>query len=280
MKKLILFVAIIFFVNALSFGQNKRGIAYGHHSPNDLAALSPEVSWWYNWSETPESSVADVFQNYEFEFVPMIWNGNFNETKLRDFLANHPETKYVLAFNEPNFVHQANMTPSQVAAIWPTLESIADDFNLEIVGPAVNFCDVCVSENGTKYQDPFDYLDAFFDACVGCRVDHIAVHSYMNNIGALSWFIGEFKKYEKPIWLTEFAGWESNGTINNVNDQISFMIGAVDFLEADPDVFRYSWFIGRGDGISNYPYIDILGADGTLTALGEFYKQMPFMMKT
>ncbi len=257
------------------FGQQKRGIAYGHHSPQDLEVLSPEISWWYNWSEAPESSVAGIYGNYGFDFVPMTWNGSFNEANLQAFLAGHPETKYLLAFNEPNFIDQANLTPSQVAAHWSRLESIADDYNLKIVGPAVNYCGNCVEENGTTYTDPFEYLDDFFAACSDCRVDYIAVHSYMNTVSALQWYIGEFKKYGKPIWLTEFAGWESNGNINNFDDQISFMIGAVDYLESDPDVFRYSWFIGRGSGILNYPYIDILGANGELTELGKVYKQMP-----
>ncbi|NJO90294.1 MAG: hypothetical protein HC831_16120 [Chloroflexia bacterium] len=127
-----------------SFSQQKRGIAYGHHSPQDLQILSPEISWWYNWSETPESSVADVYSNYGFDFVPMTWNGNFNETSLRNFIANHPDTKYLLAFNEPNFIDQANMTPSQVAAQWARLESIADDYNLKIVAPAVNYCAIAL----------------------------------------------------------------------------------------------------------------------------------------
>ncbi len=268
-------LVVIILCSTLGFGQNKRGLAYGYHSPEDLEALSPEISWWYNWSETPESSVADVFGNYGFDFVPMAWNGDFNETELRSFLTNHPETKYLLAFNEPNFIDQANMTPSEVATQWSVLESIADDFDLEIVGPAVNYCGDCVEENGTIYTDPFEYLDDFFAACPDCRVDYIAVHSYRNTVSALQWYIGEFKKYGKPIWLTEFAGWEPNGNINNLDDQISFMMGAVDFLETDPNVFRYSWFIGRGGGITNYPYIDILGANGQLTPLGEVYKQMP-----
>ncbi|MGQ8337379.1 glycosyl hydrolase [Sunxiuqinia sp. A32] len=257
-------------------GQNsKRGIAYGHHSPEDLQVLSPELSWWYNWSEAPESSVANVFEDYGFEFVPMTWNGSFSESKLRQFLSNHPETKYLLAFNEPNFLEQANMTPSQVAAQWPRLEAIADEFNLKIVAPAVNYCGNCVQENGTTYTDPFEYLDDFFAACPDCQVDHIAVHSYMNTVAALEWYIGEFEKYNKPIWLTEFAGWEYNGNINNLNDQMNFMIGAVDCLESNPNVFRYAWFIGRGSGTSTFPYIDLLGSNGTLTALGEVYKKMP-----
>ena len=261
-------------LNCLSVTAQKRGLAYGHHSWSDLQILTPEISWWYNWSEQPETSAGD-YSDLPVEFVPMTWNGQFDENKLRGFLDAHPETRYLLTFNEPNFIEQANMTPSEVAAIWPQLESIADKYELELVGPAVNYCGTCVSENGTTYYDPFIYLDDFFAACEGCRVDHIAVHSYMNSIGAFSWFISEFERYGKPIWVTEFAGWEQNGNVNNVDDQISFMMGAVDYLESNPQVVKYSWFIGRGDGISNYPHIDILGNTGTLTALGEVYKNMP-----
>jgi hypothetical protein len=270
---LILICAIAFL--SLSAHSQKRGLAYGYNSPQDLAVLSPTVSWWYNWSVEPESTVSDVYGNYGFEFVPMAWNGNFNETQLRGFLANHPGTKYLLAFNEPNFLAQANMTPTQAAAQWPRLEAIATQYNLKIISPAVNYCGSCVQENGTTYTDPFKYLDDFFSACPTCRVDYIATHCYMNNVSALQWYIGQYKKYGKPLWLTEFAGWEPNGTIKTLDDQISFMIGSVDYLETDTSVFRYSWFIGRGSGINTYPFIDILGANGQLTALGDVYKQMP-----
>lgn len=275
MKKFLLF-GVFLFAFVLDYGQSgKRGIAYGHHSLEDLDAFSPSVSWWYNWAVAPESAVAESYGDTGFEFVPMCWNGSFDETALRNFLSNHPETKYLLAFNEPNFRDQANMTPSQAAAQWPKLEAIAKDFNLKIVAPAVNYCGNCVSENGTTYTDPFQYLDDFFAACPDCQVDYIAVHCYMNTVSALEWYIGEFKKYHKPIWLTEFSGWESNGNINSLDDQINFMIGAVDMLEADPDVFRYAWFTGRANGINNYPYIDLLGPNCYLTSLGKIYTQMP-----
>jgi hypothetical protein len=266
----ICYLAIFNFTHA-----QKRGISYGYHSPQDLAVLQPEISWWYNWSVEPEATVANVYETYGFDFVPMAWNGDFNETKLRAFLSAHSNTKYLLAFNEPNFRDQANMTPSQAAAVWPKLEAIARDFNLKIVGPAVNYCGNCVTENGVTYYDPFKYLDDFFAACKNCKVDYIAVHCYMNSVSALAWFIGEFERYGKPIWLTEFAGWEQNGNITKLNDQINYMIGAVDYLEWNPRVYRYAWFIGRGSGASVYPYIDLLGANGTLTELGKAYKQMP-----
>jgi hypothetical protein len=244
----------------------KRGLAYGHLTEKDLQVLEPGVSWWYNWYHQPENTVSNVYQNYGFEFVPMAWNGGYNKTGLMNFLSAHPDVKYILGWNEPNFLSQANMTPSQAAAGWKDLEAIADSFHLKIVGPAVNYCDVCVD----SITDPVAYLDSFFIKCPDCRVDYIAVHNYMGNVSALQWYIGLFKKYGKPIWLTEFANWENNPT---VQQQKSYLIGAVDYLESDTSVFRYAWFTGRYSGA---PYIALLAStSGVLTDLGKTYINMP-----
>ena len=73
------------------------------------------------------------------DYVPMTWNGGFDENKIRQYFTDHPGAKYLLGFNEPNFKAQANMTPKQAAEIWPRLEKIAEDFDLELVGPALNY---------------------------------------------------------------------------------------------------------------------------------------------
>ncbi len=243
-------------------------MAYGYHSVADMEAISGSVSWWYNWSPKPESTVANVFQNYGMDFVPMAWNGSFNESQMRAFYASHPEAKYLLGFNEPNFTTQANMKPSQAAAIWPKLENIAKDYNLKIVAPAVNYADKPVTENGVTYTDPIAYLDAFFKACPNCRVDYIAVHNYMCYAGALSGDIARYKKYNRPIWLTEFACWDQPSI--TLTMQKGYMMGAIDYLESDTSVFRYSWFNGNRSGA--YPYLDLFKAQsGQLTELGNLY---------
>jgi hypothetical protein len=247
----------------------KRGLAYGSNAPADLQVLSNGVSWWYNWYHQPESAVIDVYGNYGFDYVPMAWSSNFNKTAMHDFLQTHSDVKYILGWNEPNFLVQANLKPSQAAASWPGIEALADEFNLKIVGPAVNYCGSCVSENGVTYGDPVKYLDDFFAACADCRVDYIAVHCYMGNVASMQWYVSQFKKYGKPIWLTEFANWEGSPTLLNQED---YLIGAVDYLESDPDVFRYAWFTGRFNGA---PYIGLLDGAGQLTELGGLYVNAP-----
>jgi hypothetical protein len=239
----------------------KRGIAYGYHSEADLAAISGNVTWWYNWSHKPESTVANVYENYGMDFVPMTWNGSFNETGLRAYYSSHPNAKFLLGFNEPNFTTQANLKPSQAAAFWPKLEKIAKDYGLKIVGPAVNYADKPVTENGVTFS-------AFFKACPNCQVDYIAVHNYMCYTVALSDYIKKFKKYNRPIWLTEFACWDQPSI--TLDMQKGYMMGAIDYLESDTSVFRYSWFNGNRSGA--YPYLDLFKAQpGQLTDLGKLY---------
>lgn len=263
---LLIMIPMILFSQTKS---DKRGIAYGKHSIADMEAISGNVSWWYNWYHAPENAVALVYQNYGMDFVPMAWNGSFNETQMRAFYASHPEAKYLLAFNEPNFTTQANMKPSQVAAIWPKLEKIAKDFGLKIVAPAVNYTDKPVTENGVTFTDPIVYLDAFFAACPNCQVDYIAVHNYMCYTTALASDIARYKKYKRPIWLTEFACWDQP-TIT-LDMQKSYLLGAIDYLESDTSVFRYSWF-AAGNRTGAYPYLDLFKSQsGQLTDLGKLY---------
>lgn len=76
--------------------------------------------------------------------------------------------------------------------------------------------------------------------------------------------------------MTEFASWDNSSPVKNIQEQKNYMAGAVNFLERDPDVYRYSWFIGLTEyGIYRYPHIDLHGADGMLTELGQLYMDIP-----
>ncbi|MBC7451657.1 MAG: hypothetical protein H7259_09235 [Cytophagales bacterium] len=58
-------------------------------------------------------------------------------------------------------MNQARLTPTEAAAAWPQIEAIADEYNLKIVGPAVNYCGSCVTENGVTYNDPLNTWKIF-----------------------------------------------------------------------------------------------------------------------
>lgn len=238
----------------------KRGMAYGHDSVADLGALSKGIGWWYNWSAAPDdATVAAAFGGLGLEFVPMIWG----QKSFAGLPAQVPAgTRYLLGFNEPNFGSQANLTPSQAAALWPQVEQYAKQHGLATVSPAVNYCG-----SPCNVTNPFDWLDQFFAACTGCQVDYIAMHWYACTPSALTNYLSTFEsKYQQPLWLTEFSCLDASDTSEPVQE--AYMKQALAILEADPRVFRYAWFTGRS---TNTPSVSLLGADGALTPLGQTY---------
>jgi len=248
----------------------KRGIAYGHHSDADLTVLQPAVTWWYNWAYEPDTELSSgTYETLEVDYVPMVWGGTFDVDAITAGIPEGATT--LLGFNEPNFGAQANLSAAQAAALWPEVEQIADARGLTLVSPAVNYCG-----GDCQDTDPFNYLDEFFAACQGCRVDRVAFHVYVgchpDGDNKAQWLIDHIEtyktRYSQPLWLTEFACTDAA----NFEDQVAFLEDAVDYLEHEPRIERYSWFSGRFEWI---PYVDLLGADGELTPLGQAYVNAP-----
>ena len=246
----------------------KRGVAFSFTNILDLPLLSPYISWDYNWGNTPTNDAAAWFDANEMDYCPMCWNGNYNADKIRAFVAAHPNTKYLLAFNEPNLTDQASMTPAQAAALWPPVVALAKELNLKLVSPAMNY--------GTLagYSDPIKWLDEFF-VQPGVSIDDIyaiSIHCYMSSTSAVQGFVEKFEKYNKPIWLTEFCAWDP--VPGSVNTQMDYMCGVLNYLEKRPSVERYAWFIPRTSGkVDSAPYMQLLTHDNppALTELGKMY---------
>ena len=256
---------------------SKRGIASNITSIADLKILSPGISWYYNWAQTPSSSVKGYLATENVQFVPMIWNDTQSSIDAANlYYPTDPTNGYLLGFNEPNFPDQANMTPAEAAAFWPKLEQLASNYNLKLVAPVTNYSAGIYDPKYAKimYQDPYSYLDEFFLDCPSCKVDYIAVHWY--GYGGLETVVNEmWNRYHKPIWVTEFSAWGDDvGASMSLQLEKDFMIKYVELLENNPNVFRYSWFTGRA---SNNDFIDLLvtGSSGKLTDLGNLYLNMP-----
>ena len=246
----------------------KRGVAFNFSQVSDLPLLSPYICWDYNWGNNTNENAALWFDANEIDFCPMCWSGSYSADKIRAFVAAHPTTKYLLAFNEPNLTDQANMTPSQAAALWQPVVALAKELNLKLVSPAMNY--------GTLagYSDPIKWLDEFF-AQPEVSLDDIyaiSVHCYMSSANGVQTFIERFEKYGKPIWLTEFCAWDP--VPGSVNAQMDYMCAVLNYLETAASVERYAWFIPRTSGkVDSAPYMQLLTHDdpAALTDLGKMY---------
>ncbi len=260
----------------------KRGLGYGHLTEADLRVMAGKVKWWYNWGKEAKDPVQAVHVDYGYDFVPMAWGGRFDETVIRKFVEDHPNVKYLLGFNEPGHKNQANLTPAQAAEQWPRLQSIADDHDLVLVSPGVNYAPGDVDIPGTENDgDPLEYLRAFFSECDGCRVDHIAIHGYMRNVGNFKEYVKKFEEFNKPIWVTEWASmgdWAAQSGQNHpgLEWQMDYLAETTRWLEQTESIHRYAWFVGRSRyGLNEPPYNSILAEDGVLSPLGGIYASIP-----
>jgi hypothetical protein len=253
----------------------KRGVAYDMADPLDFAALSPGVSWWYNWGSQPNKTVpADYVAQYGMDYYPMLWNGNYDATTVEAFLQANPNIQYLLVINEPNLTSQSNLTPAQAAAIWPGFEAISAHTGVKIVGPQITWGTM------TGYTDPVVWMDAFiaaYQASNGGRspqIDYLAFHWY--DYG-LSGQLDRLTKYGKPFWITEFANWHSQNDgaqIDTLAKQEAQMKDMVATCESRADVFRYAWFTGRMS--NDVHFTSLLGTPGQLTDLGKLYLSLPY----
>lgn len=237
-KKLIIASAILFLPMAIFAKSEKRGVSENNfQSLDQLEGLSPGVGWYYNWGNKPGSSVED--QDY-MTYLPMCWNANYNTEAIRDYYTNHPEAKYILGFNEPNFKAQANMTPQQAAEAWPAVQAIAKEFGLEIVAPALNY------SPDAPYTDPLKWMDEFVNLVGLDAFDYTAVHAY-GGFGVMSDLATKFHdRYGKDVWVTEFCYWPGESGYQSPETQIAFMVQALEWLEKTEWIHKYAWFKALG----------------------------------
>ena len=296
----------------------KRGMCWDEKtqvlSNTPIEKMAPGVSWIYNWGVAPTGSATNIGQGEgKIAFLPMCWNGSFNETTIRNYLSQHQgEVKYLLAFNEPNLswnVGGAQMTPQQAADAWPKVKQIAKDYGLEIVAPALNFTGDKV---GDRIWEPFAWYDEFFRLVPESDIDYLAFHSYMNWYSAVNWVATEYFYTDKEnndlfsttnrakypnlvsfmenyktanghfprMFLTEFCSWEGDkdGYVSSINSQIDQMTQKLQKLEKSDLVAGYAWFMGNmSQAPSVYPYNSVFKsntANSELSDLGKVYVYM------
>ena len=254
----------------------KRGVAYDLMDPADFLALSPGVSWWYNWGTQPNAAApTDFLTAYQADFYPMIWGAQYDVNAVETYLLAHTNIKYLLVMNEPNLTSQSNLTPQQAAALWPDFEAISIKTGVKIVGPQITWGTM------TNYTDPVEWLDAFYAAYEAAnnnaqpQIDYIGFHWYDYGLDAQ---LTRLAKYGKPFWVTEFANWHSQNDgaqITTLAQQETQMTDMVSTCETRTDVFRYAWFSGR---VNPDPHFSsLLGTGpGQLTGLGQLYLSLTY----
>jgi len=237
------------------------GFLGAHFTCQDAAALKLDGSWSYTWTTNP-SQYNKCKTAPTAEFVPMV-NGVGQAKRL---VTSHIQkawkaanVRYLLGYNEPdygnghNHPHQAS--PAKAAADWPDVQRVAAQMAPEplvLVGPAVSSGAESGGNDAWDADGRSTWLDEFFGNCTHVvaecdplLIKYIAMHDYQGNVTKLQRRItGAAKRYQRPIWLTEFAitKW---GAAPNRSQQDTYMKEVLPYLDSSDDVFRYAWFSAR-----------------------------------
>jgi hypothetical protein len=207
-----------------------------------IASLNPQ--WYYTWSSKNVPGL-------QIPYVPMAWGKSYTPSTLPD--------APLLGFNEPDGAAQSNLTPQQAISLWPVVTGIGK----RIGSPAT-------AANPAKAGS---WLEQF--VALGGTFDFVCVHWYAppNAVSFLAQIDAIWAKFQKPIWVTEFAvaDWSGKFTGGYPNQFVeSFMKDACAGLDARPYVERYTWKTRSTSDVvmgTSALFMD----DGTLTTLGTIY---------
>lgn len=258
----------------VTFYVSKKGVALGADMSSTVKLSDMNCAWYYNWAPTQFNSVVDNFS--EISVAPMIWGKDVME-QIPDITS---KDKYILGFNEPDHPEQSNLTVDEAVELWKDITATGR----RTVAPAV--------------ASSTEWLDAFVkkvDEDENLRCDAIPMHFYtafpekgqaqvlLNKIDEL------YKRYNRPIWLTEVSVWGQHPVLTNNSYQNptarknveNFMKEIVEGLEERPYVERYSWFpynINSANEIDGAAYSGASALfdyeTGAITQLGELYASL------
>lgn len=196
-------------------------------SLRQIKSLKPE--WYYTWLASRTYTGAP--------FVPMIRDAN--KLLERDALGyvnrelGRTKTRNLLGFNEPDLRAQANMSVDEAVRLWPLLQTTG----LRLGSPAT------ISPTAA-------WLDQFMLRAKRekLRVDFMTMHCYAwpNSADFLEKVTALHEKYDRPVWVTEYAVADWNATRKRRNEYSrreveTFMRETVKGMRAMPFVERFAW---------------------------------------
>lgn len=222
----------------------KKGFVYSLSDPKfDTKIKSVNPKWYYTWG--PAGS-----PNLDLPFVPMAWGkGSLPQS----------HSDIILGFNEPDGAAQSNLTVQQALSMWNVVSTSAD----RVGSPAT----AGNASSAGSWQEQF--------MATSPKVDFMCVHWYAppNASSFLRMIDSIWQKYNKPIWVTEFAvsDWLNKCPGGYPIDQVEqFMKDACAGLDARPYVERYTWKT-RSTSDVHMGTSAIFNDDGSLTHLGQVY---------
>ncbi|MCY2973825.1 MAG: glycosyl hydrolase [Planctomycetota bacterium] len=238
----------------------------------NLGQFASDARWGYDWSAVPDPDNGDK----NFFFTPMQWWAREDGVDaLRDYYGdwhNNVTPSFLLGFNEPDHLDQANATVERAVEAWPQLVKM----DLPLLSPAN------ATGGEPTWLTPFmDQVDA-----LGYRVDYTGMHWYAApNVNTLMSRIDAIQTMGngRPVWLTEFSIVDWNGGSGNWSEEQTYNF-IIEFLwraETKANLEKYALFMWTEDAVNgptptnpwtmSNPRSNTFYLDRSLTPYGKAY---------
>jgi len=239
----------------------KKGVGVWQFTGLKAALADVGAGWYYNWGSNNDTMPGPA----GVEFVPMI-RAKGDATDATIATAKKESGGELLGFNEPDMAGQADMSVEDALAAWPKLQATG----LRLGSPSVAY----------GGDTPGGWLDRFMIGAKqkGYRVDFIPLHWYGSDFSAaaVDQFLGYVdavhKRYDKPIWVTEYGLMNFSGSPKypSASQLVTFIKGTTKGMQSRSYVERYAWFglPAVNDSVDFGLYKD----GDSPTAAGEAYK--------
>jgi hypothetical protein len=197
--------------------------------------------------------------------------------------------KYLLGYNEPDagngkHNHAHEVSPADAAKAWPKLQDLAAKMDppLMLVAPSVASGQEsggrdCWDENGrsTWMDDFFGNCTEVVEDCDPSLIKYLGMHDYHGSVEGLKKKVdGAAKLYGRKVWITEMAI-TLYGNPPQRDEQDAYMKEVLPMLDANENVFRYTWYSSRNIPNNQNGGSNLLNDDGTLTSTGVIFRDTP-----
>ncbi|KAI4129418.1 MAG: hypothetical protein LQ338_002258 [Usnochroma carphineum] len=199
-------------------GNGKRGLAYNSSSPSLTIFSNTDITWVHDWDSAPGDAPS------QFMFVPTLWSDQSPHSDNWDQnAANH---QYLMSFNEPDNVGQANMQVDQAVSAYKRLLFPKRSSTVQIGAPSVT------SGSGTNEAGiPMgtSWLSQFLS-----QYDVKSFNGYVSDL--------VFTAAGRDVWIPEFQRY------GDTDGQKQFLEAVLPTLDANNAVKRYAYYM-VADGI-------------------------------
>jgi hypothetical protein len=245
----------------------KWGIAWTNEVVKGLSQLKCDQSIGiYNWGPQKWSD----FDKYKCPFIPHL----HSDRKLEDwkkYVKRGYGKGYMMAPNEVNLASQAKMTPGHCAWLMrtymmPLLQKTPGDGGYKMIGPS------CA--NGPSALEWYDEFKRTAPD-VWNAMEATNVHFYGTDANkAIEWITLFYTRYNKPVWVTEFAchSFSGKGSCNKSQAE-AYMKKIIAFCKSTSwckAYFLYGSYVNSRAGVSSSNAM-FSNPSGTLTSLGKTY---------